>query len=1006
MITNELDYSLDDAIVFHDELNPKLWNGVKMHQEVRSALLKIAKDFIESMDLDTVDVKDITVSGSNVAYTYTPHSDIDLHLIADIPNLQNDIYREYFDLKKYEYGNKHKITVKGIDVELYVQLVGDEVASMGVYSVLNNTWLEIPKKVKASINDVTVRDKVDDLVQRAELALKVGDITAIQLVKDNIYQMRRAGLEKGGEFSPENIAFKILRTNGIIDQLRTATSDAKSRELSLEQTDADKLVNEWRLDEKVTMSQLEASEQFINQFWNKLNVDIKLVPPEANAHFHQRLNDARNGREIDIHEITKTFIAAFKKYGDKFKEIPYKIGAVLRSEAGKFNIGLNVQPDPEDRWKDNIVASTFMADSPRTGQLRKGYNQKQYTVEAVQLDELKMSPSYLQRWANSPEAEGMRIGIEFEMCVPNIEGENDDEYEPDYDRDEYAHDIQSIVDFYVNGDFSNMSRYEGQDLVEKKQNEYWDWQSEKISYDLDEDDLRSRIRDEIESDIDFNDSLEKAAEEEGVDIEQARLVDSVRERAEELHQEAIDEVMSDTDGRTYQRIYDRIQEEIVDEMRSDGDYSERDWLEYIGIRTMADAEQEWNLSWPYAISPMRNGDVTMDDLAEDFSVAVMANVNTGNGYHSVKRDDTSWVIEPDGSIEVADKSTDVGLEFISPPMPLKDGLKAIESVKEWAGLFGCYTNSSTGLHMNISLPNYDAEKLDYVKLALFMGDQYILEQFDRLGNTYCKSALSLVARSANPENSKKALMQMKSHLNALASRLIVSKQETRTTSINAKEGWVEFRGPGGDYLDKDTDQLVMTALRLAMSLKIACDETAFKQEYAKKLYKLIGPGEGKITDNTVELFTKYVAGELQKNQLMQYLKTAQTTRKYNKLPPNTLQHWIVFRKGYDAITRDVVAPNPTEALSIAKFLIDAWTNLDNSQFTVKPSMVVATPEEKVKYDKENAPLEGNNLYKVTNKMTGNTVMVDGISEQDVLRRMSQQFGTVPADYTIALSAQG
>ena len=46
--------------------------------------------------------------------------------------------------------------------------------------------------------------------------------------------MRKAGLSQGGEFSPENLAFKMLRTGGDIERLRDHYTDLKDRSLGLE----------------------------------------------------------------------------------------------------------------------------------------------------------------------------------------------------------------------------------------------------------------------------------------------------------------------------------------------------------------------------------------------------------------------------------------------------------------------------------------------------------------------------------------------------------------------------------------------------------------------------------------------------------------------------------------------------------------------------------------------------------------------------------------------------
>jgi hypothetical protein len=120
----------------------------KCYPEVREQLLRIADDFREFLGID-VEVQDITISGSNAAYTYTPHSDIDLHLVVDLPQADaSEVYRELFDAKKYAYNDQHDITIGGYDVELYVQDANKPHASQGIYSVKNDAWVSVPKRRK------------------------------------------------------------------------------------------------------------------------------------------------------------------------------------------------------------------------------------------------------------------------------------------------------------------------------------------------------------------------------------------------------------------------------------------------------------------------------------------------------------------------------------------------------------------------------------------------------------------------------------------------------------------------------------------------------------------------------------------------------------------------------------------------------------------------------------------------------------------------------------------
>jgi hypothetical protein len=57
----------------------------------------------------------------------------------------------------------------------------------------------------------------------------------IQKYKDKIKKYRTCGLEKGGEYSPENLVFKILRRNGYIEKLYTKGNEIIDKKLSMNQ---------------------------------------------------------------------------------------------------------------------------------------------------------------------------------------------------------------------------------------------------------------------------------------------------------------------------------------------------------------------------------------------------------------------------------------------------------------------------------------------------------------------------------------------------------------------------------------------------------------------------------------------------------------------------------------------------------------------------------------------------------------------------------------------------
>lgn len=237
MNINDLEnFRLSDAVKFHNTLNPDLFTDERMQADVRKQLLAIAEDFVEFMGIDTIKVVDIRLYGSSAAYTYTKHSDIDLHVLVDMSDIEDDeVYSELFNSKKRLYNDNLDITVRGLPVELYMQDAGEEVKSLGDYSVLNGRWVKFPKRAKASLEEHSVREKFKRLIVLSELALRSSDIELLDNLLDTLRRYRQAGLEEGGEFSPENIAYKALRSKGIVDKLYKHRDRLHGDELSIDE---------------------------------------------------------------------------------------------------------------------------------------------------------------------------------------------------------------------------------------------------------------------------------------------------------------------------------------------------------------------------------------------------------------------------------------------------------------------------------------------------------------------------------------------------------------------------------------------------------------------------------------------------------------------------------------------------------------------------------------------------------------------------------------------------
>jgi len=236
------------SFYIQDELNPEIWDETEnesyiMKDDVRDSLLIISNEFIDFLGLE-IFVSDITMTGSLSNYNWSEFSDVDLHILYDFTEAgeQKELYKELFKLKKTLFNSTHDITVKGFEVELYVQDSSEPHFSTGVYSVMFNEWINEPTKESVSIDDKSLTEKAEQWMDIIDVVIEnVKDenlemaLEQIDKVKERLKKYRSCGLEKEGEYSYENLVFKFLRRNGYIQKLFDFTNNLVDKNLSLEQ---------------------------------------------------------------------------------------------------------------------------------------------------------------------------------------------------------------------------------------------------------------------------------------------------------------------------------------------------------------------------------------------------------------------------------------------------------------------------------------------------------------------------------------------------------------------------------------------------------------------------------------------------------------------------------------------------------------------------------------------------------------------------------------------------
>lgn len=221
--------------MIHQELNPRIFDEKdKMREPIREALLKIVQEFLTKLNQNEIPISvvDYRLVGSNAAYNYSPKSDMDIHIIADLSSFRENekLLQLVYDYFKANFNDKYDIKIKGMDVELYIEDASKGSISNGVYSIKEDEWVKKPKHTTVLDFDVEKSQQYKDLVKQYQ-ELKDDEINDFI---DMLYVIRKISLSKSGEFGEGNLIFKAFRDNGYLDDLRTRQAEIKSRELSLE----------------------------------------------------------------------------------------------------------------------------------------------------------------------------------------------------------------------------------------------------------------------------------------------------------------------------------------------------------------------------------------------------------------------------------------------------------------------------------------------------------------------------------------------------------------------------------------------------------------------------------------------------------------------------------------------------------------------------------------------------------------------------------------------------
>ena len=411
----------------------------------------------------------------------------------------------------------------------------------------------------------------------------------------------------------------------------------------------------------------------------------------------------------------------------------------------------------------------------------------------------------------------------------------------------------NVEDRGSSDDVDNMSvsdvEYEHGDLPDSAYSDYNDWIMEKAMDEYLPDYVDNWIednRDEDEYIKDFMDSGDGPTEDA---VEEYREEFKERDPNEYENREEdgwdFDNWARDFINEEYGYDYEDFLREIAnddDQLRDDavneceGDYSMDDWIsnEWYSMSSFLD-----DYGYEYY-----SGSSSVEGVADELHRWQKENSKFKNfpetgEYGSTSGSENEWAVETDSSI---DPDEGAGAELISPVYSsIREMLGEMKSLFDWSEEnFG--TNNTTGLHITMSWQGASNSEPNKLKMAMLLGDEYLLDVFGRLRNSYTKSQYRNVLRYAEEVNQgdmsnfKKLQKTLEKGISGDKFSSINFKGQKDSTSGN---DLIEFRIAGGSDYNEMYKQVVQACVRYGTIMKAGYDENAFRKDYIRAVSRLL-----------------------------------------------------------------------------------------------------------------------------------------------------------------------
>lgn len=252
-----------------------------------------------------------------------------------------------------------------------------------------------------------------------------------------------------------------------------------------------------------------------------------------------------------------------------------------------------------------------------------------------------------------------------------------------------------------------------------------------------------------------------------------------------------------------------------------------------------------DVSTPLSIS-------SMGRLVDDFEASTGIDIKEYCiGYRcSDNADYSGYVLETDS----------FGPELISPPLTMRKMIGDLEKIFQYLrDRPTAETTKEKGIHISVSIKGKTKADYDFLKMLMFIGERNELLRFGRLKNTntlpHMPQVIKKLTQVLSKEYDEYGDIDINSWLgdDAIRTQLIgaISKvmdgekfRSFNLLTLNKPQPYVEFRIAGNENFEERFEEIKNLAMRVAYVMKLGSDKDLERDEYMKKLYKLMSSVKG------------------------------------------------------------------------------------------------------------------------------------------------------------------